>query len=380
MPWLAGYKDDAPAATTQPTTMAAATQPANPLDQVLEPLRAKYKLPALAGAIVHLDGSSEVGAVGLRRLRGSERITVNDQWHLGSNTKAMTATLVAQLVEEGKLRWDMTLGEVFPELAEKMHPDFRAVTLEQLLAHRAGLPHDAPDALWERVRKQPGTPMEQRRALVAEMFRSAPVTQPGTAFAYSNVGYWTAGAMIERVTGQAWETLIQERLFKPLGITSGGFGPPGDAALVDQPWGHAAGWLSVRPMPPGPGADNPPMLGPAGTVHMTLQDYAKFVALHLRGARGDTPLLKQESFRKLHTPVGTDPMALGWMVTERPWGGTVLNHAGSNTLWYLVVWAAPEKGFAVVTATNQGGMVAQKATDEAAWALIQRVLRKSSKP
>src|SRR5262245_36895912 len=110
------------------------------INELLEPIRAAHKLPALAGAIVTSKGLVAAGAVGVRKAGTDVSVTVNDLWHLGSNTKAMTATLIGTLVEEGKLRWDSTTAEVFPELAADFTPQFRDVTVSHLLSHRAGLP------------------------------------------------------------------------------------------------------------------------------------------------------------------------------------------------------------------------------------------------
>ena len=83
--------------------------------------------------------------MGTRRAGVNIPVTINDRFHLGSDTKAMTSLLAAMLVEEGKLRWNTTLAEVFPELAEKMDAGFRNVTLEQLLSHTSGIPSDNED-------------------------------------------------------------------------------------------------------------------------------------------------------------------------------------------------------------------------------------------
>ena len=127
-------------------------------------------------------------------------------------------------------------------------------------------------------------------------------------------------------------------------------------------------------MAPGPTADNPPAIAPAGTVHATLGDWGRFVSLHLRGARGEEgEFLPPKAFRRLHTPPEGQTYALGWDTGRRPWaGGRVLTHAGSNTMWYCVTWLAPEKDFAVLVATNRGNAAA--ACDEAASALIRRHL------
>ncbi len=168
---------------------------------------------------------------------------------------------------------------------------------------------------------------------------------------------------------------MRRRLFEPLGMTSAGFGAPGTREKVDAPRGHRE---DGTPVEPGPGSDNPPAIGPAGTVHASIGDWGKFISLHLRGTRADTPLLPRDQFQKLHTaPEGAEPpYALGWIVTRRQWGGNgdVLTHAGSNTMWYCVAWLAPARGFAVLVACNQGGENASRACDESASALIARHL------
>ncbi|MHC1762753.1 MAG: hypothetical protein AB9869_00395 [Verrucomicrobiia bacterium] len=99
--------------------------------------------------------------------------------------------------------------------------------------------------------------------------------------------------------------------------------------------------------------------------------YAMF---HL-GRRQGGGLLKPESLAKLHTPPQGGDYALGWAVAERRWaGGKALSHAGSNTMWYLVMWLAPEKSFAVIVGTNVGGFEAARGCDEAAGAEIRQWL------
>jgi hypothetical protein len=123
--------------------------------------------------------------------------------------------------------------------------------------------------------------------------------------------------------------------------------------------------------------DNPPVLGPAGRIHCTIQDWAKFIADQLRGARGQPALLKPETYRTLHTaPAGGD-YALGWSVREREWGGgTVLQHVGDNTMNCANVWVAPHRDFAVLACLNQSGDKAFLASDDAISSLIEiQVLR-----
>ena len=349
---------------------AASLAVAEDVSALLDPLREKHGLPALAAASVVAGEIRDAGAAGLRRNGGVERVTIEDKWHLGSCTKSMTASLAAMLVEEGKLRWDTTVEGA---LNGDMHEAWRGVTLEQLLSHRAGAPHHPPVALWIATRMQAGTPTEQRAAFVSGLLRTPPDPMPGTKFVYSNQGYSIAGAMIEKTTGNAWEELMRARVFGPLGLASAGFGAPGSADKADQPWGHIRAGKALGPVTPGPMADNPPAIGPGGTVHMSIGDFARYAAWHADEGRRDGKSLRAESFKSLHTARGGGDYALGWTVLERKWaGGRVLTHTGSNTVNFAVMWVAPERDFAAVATTNAPGEEAAKGCDDAVALLIRR--------
>ncbi len=351
----------------------------DPVSQMLESIREKHNFPALAAAVV-VDGKIVVtNAVGFRKNGGTEKVTADDQFHLGSVTKSMTATVAAMLVEQGKISWTTTIGEAFPELKSVIHPDYLGVTLEQLLSHRGGAPGDAPDDLWRKAWEATGTAAEQRLAFIKGILARKPEAKPGTKFIYSNQGYTIAGVMLEKATGKTWEDLLRSRLFEPLGMTTAGFGAPASVGKVDQPWGHTKRTFSGgEPVPPGPGADNPLAISPANAVHCSLGDLAKYAAFHMAGERGESKLLKAESFKKLHTAVAdNNDYALGWIVLKRPWAnGRALMHNGSNTMFYVVVWMAPEKDCAVIVASNIGGDEAFEGCDEAAVKLIKQFFPK----
>ncbi len=346
----------------------AAGEPA--LIALLESVRQQHQLPALAAAVVTHRGLESLAVTGYRRRDRDVPVTTNDLWHLGSNTKAMTAVLAGRLIERGRLSWQTTPAEVFSELAGEFHSDFRGITLRQLLTHRAGLKANLD---WGRLART-GSVVELRRAAVRAALSAPPEYPPGTRALYSNLGYVLAGAMLERVAGAPWEDLMRREVFEPLGMRSAGFGGVGTPGALDQPWGHHAGGRPARHN--GPGADNPPVLGPAGTVHCTLADWARFVADFLRGLRGEPGLLQPATYRAL---VAVEPgpdtsgqsYGAGWVVTRRDWaGGLALNHCGCNTLFFANVWLAPERDFAVLVVANQG-LDAFEATDAAVAALVR---------
>jgi CubicO group peptidase (beta-lactamase class C family) len=335
------------------------------ITSLLRTIRNQRDLPAMAAAVVTSDGLQFVGAVGVRKRGTGVAVGLDDRWHLGSDTKAMTALLVARLVERGQLSWDTTPEETFPNLAAEFHAGFKSVTILHLLCHRAGV---QANLNWAGL-AHAGAVGEQRIEAVRQALAQEPLHPPGSAYLYSNLGYVLVGAMIEKVLGTTWEQAMQAEVFTPLNMSTASFGGLGTKGLIDQPWGHLAGGQAVKIN--GPAADNLPVLGPAGTVHCTIQDWAQFVADCLRGARGRPALLKPASYEVLfRTPFGGD-YALGWLVTERPWGGgLVLNHCGCNTMYYANAWLAPKRDFAILVCCNQG-LDAFEATDQAVGKLIE---------
>lgn len=306
--------------------------------------------PALAGAVVTPDGFAWRGVGGVRRAGSDDAATLDDKWHLGSNTKAMTAALYARLVQDGRARWDATVPELFPDL--EIDPAWRETTIEDLMRHRAGLLDAAAMGLFFFFAARADTrPLPEQRTDVARAAVGGPPTGEPGAFVYGNANYILIGAAIERITGQSWEEAITAELFAPLGITSAGFGAPTGA----QPWGHSSS-ATQAPTPVAPDAvlaDNPPVLGPAGTVHMALDDYARFVRLFLTGG-GD--LLTTASMAALTTPPAGHDYALGWLALNQAWArGPVLAHEGSNTVWHAFVAVAPAREMAIITLSNDHG-------------------------
>jgi D-alanyl-D-alanine carboxypeptidase len=359
----------APAPPPQPSD-AARPASAGPADvaALLEPYRARGGMPALAAAAFRGDQLVAIGATGVREQGDPTAVTIDDQWHLGSDTKAMTATLIGLHVDRGTLHFGDTIATLFP--GETIDPGYAGVTLEQLLHHRGGAPGTMPVDIRLQMVGDGAAPDARIKAVRALLARP-PAQTPGT-YVYANAGYMIAGAALERATGKTWEQLMTHDLFAPLGMTSCGFGAPGAAGRVDQPWGHyGSDAAALVPVEPGPDGDNPPALGPAGTVHCSLRDWGKLLAIHLAGARGRDTLVKAKTIQRLQTPLPGGDYAAGWIVSPQWWaGGTALNHVGSNTMWLAAVWLAPRKDVAYVVATNCASTQANAALGQAMDRLI----------
>jgi len=363
----------APAAL--PVAQSAASQSSlERLDRLLAKVRREHRVPGIVAAVVTSGGLRACGADGKRSAGSSPRVTTTDRFHLGSCTKSMTATLCALLVEQGKLTWDQTPAKAWPALASKFHPKFRDIRLKQLLCHRSGLPDDhAPDLrIWPKVMALSGDLRDQRKSFVELYLSRPPASEPGSAYAYSNTAFVVAGAMAEAATGESYERLLGSRLFEPLGMASAGFGPPEG----DQPLGHDAVMGMYNPVKPGRIADNPAVIAPAGTVHSSIEDWAKYVQLHLSASRGDCRLLTASSFKELHSDPYQHDYAFGWAMTSEVWGGgSMLMHDGSNGRWYALVLIAPKRDIAFLVATNAADDTAQSAVRETIRALRKRYLR-----
>ena len=346
--------------------LIAADAPPKPQDlaPTLSSLAKKYKLPGVVGAIVEGDQVVALGSTGIRKTGEVAPFLTTDVIHLGSDTKAMTAILVGELIDKKKLKFETTMAGAFPDLAAKMNPAMAKVTVRQLLDHDAGFPHDL--SWWTIDATHLSLPAQRR--LAVEKALSVPPATPIGSFTYSNVGYVVLGALVEAKTGKAWEAIIKRDIFQPLHMTSAGFGPPGTAGKVDQPWGHTLENGKLTPTQ----TDNAPVLGPAGTVHCSISDWSKFIAEAMRGAQGHPTLVSAATFKELITPQPGQNYAGGWIITERPWaGGLAMTHAGSNTTWYCNVWIAPKKNFAVLIATNYGSDPVAKAADDGVGDLIK---------
>ncbi|GMV94072.1 MAG: hypothetical protein AMXMBFR82_38500 [Candidatus Hydrogenedentota bacterium] len=349
---------------------AQAREPAVPLSELVPSLRAEHGLVGLA-AMVMVDGEVVASAVDGERKSGSGvPPTIDDQWHLGSITKSITATMIGRLVEAGKMDWSDTIGEAFPDAS--IHEDWKPVTLRQLLTHTSGAP---PNFSTFVALKKPALGLDcfrEREEAVLNVLAKKPATPPGERHVYSNVGFTIAGAMAEKAEAVPWSELVTREVFEPLGLTSAGFGPPTSPDdTLDQPRGHtgAFGWkIAVDD-----DADNTFIIGPAGIVRMTLTDLCTYATEHLRGHRGEGTLLSAETYQQLHTPE-LDNYACGW-VKKDPDAAvphTHFWHNGSNTMWYALVVFIPDIGMVVAVTSNDGDI---PNAESAAWQIVRNAAR-----
>ncbi|MDP3748027.1 MAG: serine hydrolase domain-containing protein [Phenylobacterium sp.] len=306
--------------------------------------------PGMAAMVIRDFRAEPEQVAGVRRLGDAKAAARGARWHLGSNGKAMTATLVARLVEREALAWDRPLEKMLPALAAGMRPEYRAVTLPDLLSHHASLPENHDDtAYFNTFFTDRASMTAQRLRYIGTALGDAPIGPVRGEPSYSNTGLLIAAACAEQATGQAFESLIAKEVFRPLGIKSFSFDQHGGRA---EPCGHVEGRAADRPFDA-----NPKMFAPAGAMRMSLGDWSRFCIDQMQGEHGRGRLLKAEGYRFLHAPQGSGGArgwALGWGAADRAAGrkGPALTHSGSDGNWYALVILFPQTGNGVLVAAN----------------------------
>jgi len=313
------------------------------LDSFVEQVVKDNGLPSMVVALLDSSGVQKVAAFGERKKGNNTPVTKLDQYHLGSNTKAMTSVLAGMLIEDGLLNWDSKIIDIFPDFSENIHTDHQDITVHDLLTHTSGLP-----ANYNLSESFSGPNIKQNRLNIIKNYLKDPAQNKKGEYLYSNLGYIIAGTILERLTDKSWETLMRERLFKPLKMDSADFGIPGTKGKKDQPWGHikVSGLFDYFPIQ----QDNHEVLGPAGTVHCNIEDWGKFISFQLMG--GDTSLLNNTQRTKLLNPKKNN-YACGWAVMKPTWSDHLTyTHAGSNTFNFSQCWIIPKTNQGILINTN----------------------------
>jgi D-alanyl-D-alanine carboxypeptidase len=346
--------------TRKPSAAEAASDPSWLRDR-LEKVRRRYDLPDLGAAIVVGDKVVAASAVGVRKYGTEIAVSQDDPFHLGSITKVMTASLIGMMINDGALRWNTTMEQMFPELVRVMQPGYRKVTVLQQLSHTGGFPF-SPSMPMDQITARGKNAVERRYAYVKAAIVDPPQAAPGTKVIYSG-GAVVVMAYIERKTRKTYEQLMQDRLFRPLGMTTAGIADHmASERKVDAPWGHRQTNGKTTAIEPD---HHSPVNGrqPVGGVYCSMADLGRFLAFHLQGARGQAKLLKPETFQVLQTAAPGNGFAPGWSTEHPGWAeGKVLAHSGSIGTHLAICWVVPEENYALCVGTNAAG---ERRADEA---------------
>lgn len=334
----------------------------------LEGVRQRYFVPTLGVAEVGMETITTFGPVGRSGGEADGPVTPASLFQLGSCTKAMTATALAMLMQNEPVSWGSRLLEIFPEFAATANPDYRDVTLGEVASHQAGLPPASDVATWERL-------LGYRSSItqyVGETLRRSSWIHRGR-FLYSNSGYAMLGAVIERHSGLRYSDAMNSLVFEPLGIKAH-YGFPKDAG-AEQPWGNTDYW-GVAVKANAVTQQDAEVLAPAGSVSLTLHDFARFVQLHLRGLQGqDDSGFSAGVIKALHQPqvLTRGPFdqayAAGWII-EKVNGETIHWHNGTMGSFYALMAINPQRKKALAVVTNVGPSQGHRVS----WDILERIL------
>ncbi|HEX8609921.1 MAG TPA: serine hydrolase domain-containing protein [Telluria sp.] len=328
---------------------AAAPDQLDNLDSIVKAAMAGSQVPAV-GAVILGDGAIAAQTVqGRRRNDQPARAGADDVWLIGSTGKVMTVAMIARLAERGVLDWNAPLAAMLPELAAGMLPAYRQLTLLQLLSHRSGLPRDLIDLKGaEHFFGDTRPTGQQRLDYIAAALKDKPEVAPGSAFAYSNTGFLIAAAIAEKTTGETYEALMRKEVFEPLAMRNVGFGNTG----AGQSRGHQHGKPMLAMVKFDDGA--PAMFAPAGFLHMSLVDWARFNLDQLAGSQGKGTLLAPASYKLMQTAQPGSPAGLDWGVQASVAGraGPALVHQGSDGNWLAIAVLFPEQGSGALVVAN----------------------------
>jgi CubicO group peptidase (beta-lactamase class C family) len=319
-------------------------------------IRADAQSPAIAIAVIR-DGKLEQTVSGVREVNGKDAVAPNDPWSIGSIGKPICSTIIGRLIEMGKLRWDLTLGEALADLP--MKPGYKTATIEQILHHRGGIPEDL-NFQRERVLRivaDATEPMKIRENYARDILSRDPIALPGARFAYSNAGYALLGIIAERAMKKPYELLVRQLVFEPLGLSHSYTGT--DKLPEPRPSGHLVGPKGLEQMNfSGPLEI---LVAPAGGgLHMSVGDLTRFGAAHLKGLRGEDGLLKTATVRRLHEGLperaGDQRLyACGWGIENIPGVETMHTHNGSNGTFRAQLAIFPKTNLVVAAFINRGG-------------------------
>ncbi len=311
------------------------------INELLATKAKEHSFPAIAAAVITSD-TIVYGIYGTTRLNGSDTVHLTDKFHLGSNTKAITALLAFKQEEEGKVRLSMRFLDVFPELKGKILPAYDTITLDGLLSHQSGIPAYTSGIEYLKIPELKGSLYEQHYAFAEKVLNQEPVKH-GT---YSNAGYVLAALMMEKITGRSYAQLVDQFMRSNRWDYYIGFP---NKQNIRYPWGHWNEKNTITALDSNHFYKLKPYVVPAGDISMNIIDYAKYIQMNLCGLQGTDGYITAKGFQRLH--FGKPGYAYGWGNVIK--GDTMISmHNGSAGTYFCHAILYPQQNIAVMLLTN----------------------------
>ena len=314
--------------------------------QFADSIRNAYNIPEISYAVVDSKSTLEIAALGRHSIDLQDTATLNDRFHIGSNTKAMTAFIVAKYVEKGKLKWTTKFFDIFPDWKENSKVEYYNITLQDLLSHRARIQPFQGDND-PTIPDFKGTKQEKRKAFGKFVLLLNPVEIDTVhKFNYSNADYTLATLMLEKVAQKSWEQLVEKVFNKDLKLNVKLSWP--ENQKIKDTWGHSFENDKLIPVPSNTDY-HLDFTEPAGDINIKLKNYAKFIQLNLQGLKGNNNYLTAKTYQFIHK--GIDNYSLGWYnIYEN--SKELSTHSGTAGTYYSLVHIDRIKKKAFIIFTN----------------------------
>jgi len=350
----------------------------NPMEAYARKLMEDAKLP---GAFIGIAKDGELqfeGGLGYRDREQQTEVTPDTVFGIGSITKSFTCVAIMQLQEAGKLSVHDPVVTYLPEFQTKDEERTKQITISHLMSHTSGLP-SLPTLYYAMRRSIEIDPAMQENQSSVDLAAHEPIDtyeqlmtfiagldvellgEPGTEFSYSNDGYALLGSIIERVSGQSYESYMKEHILEPAGMKHSVFliEDLGDydniATLYTNKKSDEGKEVIAAPL-----WWDAPSMRAAGFIKSTGRDMLSYAEIFRTGGKvGDVRLLSEESVRQMiGNYAGLEPSrhyGYGFMVTPEFRGGTLVEHGGAIKGVAAQLCIIPEQGISCVVLTNLDG-------------------------
>lgn len=310
-------------------------------------IRRDKGIPELAYAVVTGDSTLEISFLGYHSLNLKDTAANTDRFHIGSNTKAMTAFIIAKYVEKRKLKWDTKFFDLFPEWKKGSDSKYFNITLKALLSHKARIRPFTEDEEGHVIPEFTGTKQEKRKQFGKFVLTLKPVEiDSNLKYTYSNAGYTLATLMLEKVSGKSWENLITQIFNTDLKINTQ-FSWPDNQSKKDT-WGHMFENDKLVPVPSTIDF-HLDYTEPAGDINLSLPDYIKFIQLNINGLKGNDNYLKASTYQFMHK--GIKNYSMGWANIYED-GKDVSSHSGTAGTYFCTAYIDRKKYIAYIIFSN----------------------------
>jgi CubicO group peptidase (beta-lactamase class C family) len=327
------------------------------LDPYIRSTMDKTKVPGAAVAVIYNDQVVFLRGYGVRKIGEAAQIDPDTVFEIASVSKPIASTILASLVGQGKISWDDRIADLEPGFQLSSPEITREVTIRDFLSHRSGLATESGDLLEDLGYSRPTILHQMRYLPLPGVFRKT--------YAYSNFGYTTGAIAAATKIGKPWETIAEEQLYAPLGMTS----TSSRFSDYENRANKAALHIMINGQPFNRFVREADAEAPAGGVSSSARDLAQWVRLQLDGGKWNgKQLIDANALAETHKPqvcrVAADPAkpnecpgnqyyGLGWDVGKDALGHDQFAHSGAFFLGTsTAVYIVPEEHIGVLALTN----------------------------